>query len=143
LDSYRLLILGSLFLLTVVIQAISGPKLSKIQFLECLILGPILYFSPLLIGFVIYFGFWHALPSMISEYKFLSRNSAYNTVKKFGIQLLPFSVISFIGIGLILFLGLEFLETNQLVLLFFVLISLISFPHILFMDRFLKNQHQN
>jgi Brp/Blh family beta-carotene 15,15'-monooxygenase len=143
LDSDRLLILGSLFLLTVIIQSISGPKLSKIQFLECLILGPILYFSPLLIGFVIYFGFWHALPSMISEYKFLSKNSAYNTVKKFGIQLLPFSLISFIGIGLILFLGLEFLETNQLVLLFFVLISLISFPHILYMDRFLKSQNQN
>lgn len=143
LDQSRMFTLGFLFVATLLIQVISGPKFSKIQLLECLILGPILYFSPLLIGFVIYFGFWHALPSLISEYKFLSSYSAYNSVKKFGIQLLPFSVISFIGIGLILFLGLEFLETNQLILLFFVLISLISFPHILYMDRFLKSQRQN
>jgi beta-carotene 15,15'-dioxygenase len=106
-------------------------------------LGPILYFSPLLIGFVVYFGFWHALPSMIAEYKFLSGFSAYDSVKKFSIQLLPFSIISFIGIGVILFFGLKFLENNELILLFFVLISLISFPHILFMDRFLKSQNQN
>jgi Brp/Blh family beta-carotene 15,15'-monooxygenase len=120
-----------------------GPKIKKTQLLEMLILGPILYLSPLMIGFVVYFGFWHALPSMITEYKFLSGFMAYNSVKKFVVQLLPFSILSFIGIGLILFLGLKFLENNELILLFFVMISLISFPHILYMDSFLKKQNQN
>lgn len=143
LDPYRIPILGFSILVTMMIQMITGLKLSKTHLLECMILGPILYFSPLLIGFIIYFGFWHALPSMISEYRYLSGYNAYNSVKKFAMQLLPFSVISFVGIGLVLFFGLEFLETNQLILLFFILISLISFPHILYMDRFLKSQNQN
>lgn len=139
----RVLILVTIFLATLLAQHGFGPKINRSQILEILILGPILYFSPLLIGFVVYFGFWHALPSMIAEYKFLSGFSTYDSIKKFSIQLLPFSIISFIGIGVILFLGLKFLENNELILLFFVLISLISFPHILFMDRFLKSQNQN
>ncbi len=143
LESSRLFILGVLGVSTLLIQALLGPKFSKIQLLEIFILGPILYFSPLLVGFISYFGFWHALPSMLSEYKYLRTYAAYNSLKKFGIQLLPFSLISFIGIGLILFLGLKLLNTNQLILLFFILISLISFPHILYMDRFLKTQNQN
>lgn len=143
LGQYRIFIFVALLLTTILVQYVFGPKIKIDQILEILILGPILYFSPLLIGFVVYFGFWHALPSMITEYKFLSGFSAYNSVKKFGIQLLPFSLISLIGIGLILFFGLKFLENNELILLFFVMISLISFPHILYMDSFLKKIDQN
>lgn len=139
----RVLILIFLLITSILAQYLLGPKIKKTQLLEMLILGPILYFSPLLIGFVVYFGFWHALPSMITEYRFLSGFTAYNSVKKFVVQLLPFSILSFIGIGLILFLGLKFLENNELILLFFVMISLISFPHILYMDSFLKRQNQN
>lgn len=143
LDQYVLSILGIFFFSTLLSQIIFGPKFDRNHLLELLILGPILYLSPLLIGFVVYFGFWHALPSMITEYKFLKSFEAYDSVKKFSFQLLPFSLISFIGIGLILFLGLKFLEESELILLFFVMISLISFPHILYMDNFLKKEIQN
>jgi Brp/Blh family beta-carotene 15,15'-monooxygenase len=141
LNQSRILILLVFLFSTLLAQGIFGPKFQKLQVLELVLLVPIFYFSPLLISFVVYFGFWHALPSMLAEYSYLSTFKSYNSIKKFSIQLLPFSLISFIGIGLILFLGLKFLKSNELILLFFVLISLISFPHILFMDRFLKNQN--
>ena len=80
---------------------------------------------------------------MLAEYKYLSQVPAFNSPLKFGKQLLPFSGISLIGIGLLLFLGFEFLESNELYLLFFVMISLISLPHILYMDTFLKEKFQN
>jgi beta-carotene 15,15'-dioxygenase len=143
LNQSRLFILMTFLFTTLLSQSIFGPKFTINHLLELLIMGPILFFSPLLIGFVVYFGFWHALPSMITEYKFLKSFSAYNTVKKFTFQLLPFSLISFFGIGVILLLGLNFLESSELILLFFVMISLISFPHILYMDNFLKKQNQN
>jgi beta-carotene 15,15'-dioxygenase len=143
LDHYRLMILGLFLATTLVIQWNTGLKFKLLQLIELFVLGFLLYFSPLLIGFVVYFGFWHALPSMMTEYKYLSGFTAYNSVKKFVLQLLPFSLISFIGIGILLALGLNFLTTSELILLFFVLISLISFPHILYMDRFLKKQNQN
>lgn len=143
LNQSRMLILGVFLIITLLIQGVFGPKFSKNNLLELIILGPILYMSPLIISFVVYFGFWHALPSMITEYKFLRSFKAYDSIKKFAFQLLPFSLISFIGICLILFLGLKFLEDSELILLFFVMISLISFPHILYMDNFLKKQNQN
>lgn len=67
LNQSGLLILGCIFILTLISQLFFGPKLNKIHLLELFILGPILYFSPLLIGFIVYFGFWHALPSMLAE----------------------------------------------------------------------------
>lgn len=143
LNQSRVLILILFLFSTLLVQGLYGPKFQKIQLLELLILAPILYFSPLLISFVVYFGFWHALPSMLAEFNYLRSFKAYDSVKKFSFQLLPFSLVSFIGIGLILFLGLKFLESNELILLFFVLISLISFPHILYMDNFLRKKIQN
>lgn len=123
-------------------QFISGLSLSVEDGMEYLILSPLLFFSPLLISFIVYFGFWHALPSMAEEFRFLKTKPAFGSFKKFGIQLLPFSLISLLGIAVILFLGLNFLEENQVFLLFFVLISLISFPHILYMDTFLKKNYR-
>lgn len=143
LNHSRLFILAAFLVSTLLTQSVFGPRFKKNHLLELLVLGPILYLSPLMVGFVVYFGFWHALPSMMTEYKFLSSFEAYDSIKKFTYQLLPFSMISFIGIGLILFFGLEFLDESKLILLFFVMISLISFPHILYMDHFLKKQFQN
>lgn len=139
-DPYKFWIIGLFFTSTILIQTVWGPQWSKSHLLEIFILGPILYFTPLLIGFIVYFGFWHSLPSMLKEYDFLSGFEAYNSPKKFTIQLMPFSIISLFGISIILFLGLKYLEMNELILLFFVLISLISFPHILYMDKFLRQE---
>jgi Brp/Blh family beta-carotene 15,15'-monooxygenase len=112
--------------------------LRKKDFLELTVLGGLLYYSPLLVGFITYFGFWHALPSMIEEYAYLKRIPQFSTFKKFIVQLLPFTLISLIGISLILMIGQHYLETSQLILIFFIMISLISFPHIIYMDRFLR-----
>jgi Brp/Blh family beta-carotene 15,15'-monooxygenase len=142
-EEFRLGILGFLLVSSLIAQGFSAKSFNLTDGLDYLILAPILYLSPLLISFSVYFGFWHSLPSMLAEYTYLSQNPAFNSPLKFGRQLLPFSGISLIGIAGILFLGLEFLETNQLYLLFFVLISLISLPHILYMDTFLKEKFQN
>ncbi len=142
-EETRLAIMGGLMVSSLVTQGFNNKPFSSGDALDYLILVPVLYFSPLLISFSIYFGFWHSIPSMLAEYKYLSQVPAFDSPLKFGKQLLPFSGISLIGIGFLLFLGLEFLESNELYLLFFVMISLISLPHILYMDTFLKEKFQN
>jgi Brp/Blh family beta-carotene 15,15'-monooxygenase len=142
-EEIRLSILGVLLVCSLIIQGFSSKPFGLGDGLDYLILAPILYFSPLLISFSIYFGFWHSLPSMLAEYSYLRQIPAFNSPLKFGKQLLPFSGISLVGIVVILFAGLEFLDPNQLYLLFFVMISLISLPHILYMDTFLKKKFQN
>jgi Brp/Blh family beta-carotene 15,15'-monooxygenase len=142
-ETYRLLSMGLLMACSLLGHGRKNRSFSLGDALDYLILVPILYFSPLLISFAVYFGFWHSLPSMLAEYKYLSQHPSFNSPLKFGKQLLPFSGISLIGITAILFVGLEFLESSQLYLLFFVMISLISLPHILYMDTFLKEKFQN
>lgn len=139
-NEYRFWILGGFLILTALFQSFFGPRWSKTHLLELIILGPILYFAPLLIGFIVYFGFWHSLPSMFKEYDYLQTFKAYETPRKFAFQLVPFTLISLVGIVVILFLGIKYLDENELILLFFILISLISFPHILYMDQFLRKK---
>jgi len=139
----RLTILGLLLGATLLTQRLKGDSLRWEDAVDYLLLSPLLFFSPLLISFIVYFGFWHALPSMLAEYAYLKTIPAFDSPVKFGKQLLPFSGISLLGIGLLLFLGLEFLDSSELYLLFFILISLISLPHILYMDAFLKGKTQN
>jgi Brp/Blh family beta-carotene 15,15'-monooxygenase len=142
-ETYRLLSMGLLLACSLLAHGWKNRSLNLGDALDYLILAPMLYFSPLLISFAVYFGFWHSLPSMLAEYKYLSQHPTFNSPLKFGKQLLPFSGISLIGITAILFVGLEFLDSSQLYLLFFVMISLISLPHILYMDTFLKEKFQN
>ncbi len=141
-SSYRIGILLLILLLSIGIQVGQGIKMTAEDILEYFVLAPILYLSPLFISFIVYFGFWHALPSMLEEYRILKTFPAYSSVKKFAKQLLPFSLISLVGIGFILFFALSYLNQNEVFLLFFALVSLISFPHILYMDTFLKKNHQ-
>jgi Brp/Blh family beta-carotene 15,15'-monooxygenase len=139
----RLIIIGLLLGATLGTQLLKGDSLRKEDAVDYLVLTPLLFFSPLLISFIVYFGFWHSMPSMLAEYAYLKTIPAFDSPVKFGKQLLPFSGISLVGIVLLLVLGMEFLDSSELYLLFFILISLISLPHILYMDAFLKGKTQN
>ena len=142
-ENYRLLSMGLLMACSLLGHGWKNRSLSLGDALDYLVLVPLLYLSPLLISFAVYFGFWHSLPSMLAEYKYLSQHPTFNSPLKFGKQLLPFSGISLVGITAILIFGMKFLDSSQLYLLFFVMISLISLPHILYMDTFLKEKFQN
>lgn len=107
--------------------------------LEMLVLGTLLYALPLLIGFVLYFGFWHAWPSIKTEYSYINQNKENYGVYGFIKDLLPFTLLSLVGMAIIFILIGGRLTYDETVLLFFVLVSLISAPHIWVMDRFLSS----
>lgn len=111
--------------------------------IEIFILSILLSQLPLLLGFAIYFGFWHALPSMLVEFDALKGNLGSQKFKNFILQLLPFTCISIFGISILLVLLLNRVSSEQLVFIFFVMISLISAPHIWYMDKFLMTKNQN
>jgi Brp/Blh family beta-carotene 15,15'-monooxygenase len=140
--TYQIGILITVIMISIGLQVVQKIKITLQDWFDYLVLGTLLYFSPLFIGFIVYFGFWHALPSMAEEYRFLKHYPEFGSFKKFILQLIPFSVISLIGIGLILFLSFRYLNESEIYLLFFALVSLISFPHILYMDKFLKKNYQ-
>ncbi|MGY6521159.1 MAG: Brp/Blh family beta-carotene 15,15'-dioxygenase [Mongoliitalea sp.] len=110
---------------------------------EILVLALLLSQLPLLMGFAIYFGFWHSLPSMLVEYNVLKKHWPSNRIKKFLFQLLPFTLLAFVGMGIMIFILANRVSSDSLIFIFFVMISLVSAPHIWYMDRFLMGNPQN
>jgi Brp/Blh family beta-carotene 15,15'-monooxygenase len=108
--------------------------------MEMVVLGSLLYFLPLLMGFIIYFGFWHALPSITVEYFSLKNYLGKTKIKNFVKRLMPFTAASIGGIWIILAVCYNWMNQEELVLLFFVLVSLISAPHIWYMNAFLESR---
>jgi Brp/Blh family beta-carotene 15,15'-monooxygenase len=128
------------FSLSTVLIVINLKKDAFWLLLESILLGILLYHLPLLLGFIIYFGFWHSLPSMNEEFEALKNYLRVDKVKEFIKKLLPFTLISLIGITLILVIFSKMMNTDQLTLLFFVMVSLISAPHIWYMNVFLDSR---
>ncbi|MBY5949841.1 MAG: Brp/Blh family beta-carotene 15,15'-dioxygenase [Cyclobacteriaceae bacterium] len=138
LETYSFGVMGVSLILTLSIEYWTFRKIKFDSLVDLVILAPLLYMAPLFISFVVYFGFWHALPSMRLEYEFLNRFPQYNSLLKFVKQLIPFTLLSLVGISGLLLFGMRFLDQSELLLLFFILISLISFPHVFYMDHFIK-----
>lgn len=140
LESYGRMIIFGCFtgstLLYIINLGLRGMRYS----LEMLVVGVVLFNLPLLVGFAIYFGFWHALPSIGAEYDYIKAYLESNKLKGFLLKLVPFSVMSFVGIGIILSFFVSSADFGQLSLLFFVMISLISAPHIWYMNEFLTSR---
>jgi beta-carotene 15,15'-dioxygenase len=140
---FGLYIIFGLYAATNLLLLMNKVKQLLIKSIEMAVLGVLLYQLPLLIGFILYFGFWHALPSMAREYSFMKRELIAKSLLGFISKLLPFTVLSIVGIlGILAYLHYQAYE--NLLLVFFILVSLISAPHIFYMDRFLESdKNQN
>lgn len=136
---YSTVSIFSLFILSSFFIARLSSKKKYYYLIELVALGFFLYHMPLLLAFITYFGFWHALPSLIEEYSSLTFNGSKNKLLSFVKQLLPFSLVSMLGISIILIFLNDWLSERELTLLFFVMVSLISAPHIWVMNMFLEN----
>lgn len=98
------------------------------------------YYFHLYIAFALYFGLWHALRVILTEYHFLEQQPGPNLrpvafIKSF----LPFSLLSFAGLGLLI--GVSFLLQNQVApfMLFLIFISALTMPHAVCMFFMYKN----
>ena len=97
------------------------------------------YVAGLWLGFALYFGVWHALSSMLAEIEVFRKERAYS-LKAFVKDALPFSLISFAGIG-ILGIAVSILgEEIPMILVLFIAISVLTLPHTIYMDRFYQDQ---
>ncbi|MCC5937047.1 MAG: Brp/Blh family beta-carotene 15,15'-dioxygenase [Lunatimonas sp.] len=128
------------FSLVAVLLVRNLPTKSFLYLAEMTAVGIILFHLPLLVGFILYFGFWHALPSMAEEYQSLRKSYRGVPLTQFILRMLPFTAASIIGMGIILVILYPTNTTQELTLLFFVLVSLISAPHIWYMNGFLESR---
>jgi len=86
------------------------------------------WFTPLLLGFVVVFCFWHALQSMQYQLDYVSVNYKQNR-KKTLMGFVPFGLMALVGMDFLLRFD---LESN--LGFAFVLLSLVTLPHVVVMD---------
>ncbi|TAD85409.1 MAG: hypothetical protein EAY75_11415 [Bacteroidetes bacterium] len=100
----------------------------------------LLYFlireASMYLAFAIYFGLWHALRVIITEYQYLKlQNQLPVSVFSFIKAFLPFSFISFAGIGLLLWVSQLLASYVSPFMLFLIFISALTTPHALVMRQ--------
>ncbi|MGK0365913.1 MAG: Brp/Blh family beta-carotene 15,15'-monooxygenase [Saprospiraceae bacterium] len=119
-------------------------KISKSKLLEewaILLLFSVLFYSTtLLVGFAVYFVFWHSLDSVKDQLIKLREIHPDYTLKKYLRQIIPFTLLAFGSIGLFVWLSPVVLMTDAWISQFFILISIVTLPHSLLMDSFLEDK---
>ncbi len=112
------------------LHGLSLKRYMKIAFRSILILGIIIYL-PLPLAFAFYFGCWHSLQSLENIRQHLSNSGSEHISFTHLLQkCIPFSLIAFIGIGVLTFLS-TFLQTESVFLFFFFVgIAILTAPHL-------------
>jgi beta-carotene 15,15'-dioxygenase len=86
------------------------------------------FFTPLLSGFIIVFCLWHALQSLQHQTIYFKQSTG-GTGLQFAKAMLPFSLVALISFGVYVYFR-EFKIAEA-----FILLSLITLPHVLVMHR--------
>jgi beta-carotene 15,15'-dioxygenase len=95
---YGIVVVLISFVLSGWLMVINFGYKSRVLLLEVILLGMLLYNLPLLLSFIIYFGFWHSLPSMGEEFEAIKDHLDSKKIPAFIKKLLPFTLLSLLGI---------------------------------------------
>ena len=91
------------------------------------------YYSPLWIGFAIYFTLWHAIPSIEDQINFFKTSRANYNLGKYVRDIFPFSLIALLGLYLAFQFSGNYISVNQGIALLFSFIAVITLPHMILM----------
>lgn len=135
-----ILIISSLITSITLLYALVKGKLSSqnvaMEFIVLLLIHISFFLLPILAGFTLYFIVLHSLRVMKDEYEFLQRGELKMSITKFVRLLLPFTLLSLIGSGIVLALSSAGILPISNLMLVFILISVITLPHSFVMERF-------
>ena len=104
------------------------------EIINTFLLFGLFYYSPLWIGFAIYFTLWHAIPSIEDQINFFKTSRANYNLGKYIREIFPFSLIALFGLLFAYNYSEEYISVNQGLALLFSFISVITLPHMILMD---------
>lgn len=108
------------------------------EFIKMCVLSFMMFYTPLLVGFTIYFTLWHSLGSLLSQMAFFRIKWPSFTLYEYYRQATPYTVLAVIGL-LGMFMGQPFLFPNiSLISIFLVFISCVTLPHIFLTEESYK-----
>tara|TARA_B100000886_G_scaffold238750_1_gene167376 strand:- start:175 stop:468 length:294 start_codon:yes stop_codon:yes gene_type:complete len=87
------------------------------------------YFSDLMLSFSVFFVFWHSIPSIIEQTKYIYGKNNFESIFKYFKKAFLYWIISIIGLGLFFYVLKD--DQNLLISIFFSFLAAITLPHTL------------
>ena len=144
-DTFSSLFADPLWVIAAVLVTYAGGQLfltfrgfvrsPGIFFAESVLLVLLLLITGPLIGFAVYFAVWHSAGHIHEMRSFLELNGEKMTIGMFYKKAAPFTLISLFGLFLLVLLQNAFSVQEQFLTLMFILISVLTLPHMLIVDR--------
>lgn len=100
------------------------------KIIDSLLVAILFYVVDPILSFAIYFALWHSLGHIQKMINFLNKKGQGMNIKKFTLSALPFTIITFIGLFILYGFNQAFGIEEEMVSLFFILISVITLPHV-------------
>lgn len=139
--------LWSIALLYILISAggiFTGQIQKKISYcIDSVVLGAVLLITGPLIGFALYFALWHSAGHVNEMRAFFEQKNSSLTLVQFYKKALPFTLVSLAGLAFLLWLNRFFMLENQFLTLMFILISVLTLPHMLIVERMYNSKTEN
>lgn len=105
------------------------------ELLYLLVFAIIFQVSSLIWGFAIYFIFWHSLPSLYDQIKFMYNGFDTSKIFAYVKKALPYWLISILGLGVIYFIFKDMTIFNAL---FFSFLAAVTLPHSFLISKMFK-----
>ncbi|MEY3367358.1 MAG: hypothetical protein RI973_513 [Bacteroidota bacterium] len=92
--------------------------------------------TPLLVGFSVYFVFWHSLGTVRDQVEVLRRCDPSFSLSKYLWQLCPFTALSLAGLAVMYWFMGDLLNRGANLGVLFLFVSIITVPHAILMNQF-------
>lgn len=110
------------------------------ELLNVAVLGVLFCTVHPLVAFAVYFGFWHSLSHILELIRFLNWQDQSAPLVAFYRQATLFTVLSFVLLGALYAAGDAFGTEMEMIALLFILISVMTLPHMLIVERLYQRQ---
>lgn len=144
-ENARLFYFGVLFLYFIsfgIIFFSGGLLVTKMRFiLESMLLIALLTFTGPLVSFAIYFALWHSAGHVHEMMEYFRGKGENITVGKFYRLATPFTAVSLLGLLLLFFVHQAYAFGDEMISLLFILISVLTLPHMFVVDRMFKDKN--
>lgn len=104
------------------------------EFGKLALLSLLFYYSPMLVGFTLYFALWHSLSSLMSQLSFYQKLWPDFTLSDYYRQAAPYTLLAVLGFVLMVFGHAYFLPGVSVISTFMVFIACVTLPHIVIVD---------
>lgn len=135
-----ILVSSTIITLAILISLKVEKQISRDSFMRELLLFGLIHLCfftlPLLVGFTLYFSTLHSMQVLSEEFGYLKKRMINLSVLDFILLVTPYTVISVLGLGLLLLLSYFQIIDISGTLLVFIIISILTLLHSIVMDNF-------